>query len=77
MLNKECADGDYAEKRVQFTPEEGVSLSGAERLNALRQLWRGRMVGSGHRVAAPELLRAGYGIWLCGQRTGLKDRIAP
>jgi len=50
VFDEEGADGDDAGERVEFVPEEGVALAGAEGLYASewrrgRRCWRG---GSGH-----------------------------
>ena len=48
MLEEEGADGDYAEQRVQFAEEKGVSLGGAQGLDAAADGGRGRLLGSCH-----------------------------
>jgi hypothetical protein len=41
MLKQERADGDDAEQRVEFTPDETGALSGLQRLNTCMQFGRG------------------------------------
>jgi hypothetical protein len=48
VLKEKSADGDDAEQRMQFAPEEAVALSGAQRLNAWVKLGRGRMLSGCH-----------------------------
>ena len=39
VLEQKGADGDDAEQRMQLVPEEGVSLAGAQRLDAAAERW--------------------------------------
>ena len=56
MLEEEGADGDYAEQGVEFVPEKGGSLAGAQGWDTAPEGGRGRLLSSGHGIC--QLLEA-------------------